>query len=404
MKSCLFLCVAIWSCLIAGCAKTVPSCGDPRSTALVKEIVYDAMKHRAATLALPAPTLDRLLQSLTVRLDLILTTAEDTRIHRYTCESQLLVTVAGSVDDIASVLSVEARNAGVSVEGDQLKGKIFFSSQNTDDTQEHVISLRGHVPVANAAVDLALASLKREVALPTDLVNTDDAQLAAKRLMDAAFDAYDRQQQCWRNRQDPYCTRVDRADFIQVNGERRLYLLAVGDMLDSQGEDNGSHPDPGRVAAFIVTLPNAKPAMLAYDTRIGIGSFGRAPRDWQLVQVGAQHWGWMNTSGTCHQGYCSSDYYVLSDRQTNIKNLTAFSATIDDSGACSTQDCERRATTISTQLSFDRQAKDQQHFPLKIALRGLDQGKDVIPSTMTIPFDEQKGVYPAPALLGATRD
>lgn len=403
MKSKFIFFIALWGCLVAGCSQSVPSCGDSRSTGLVKEMFYDAVKARASTLGLPAETLDRLLQSLTVRIELVLTTGEDTRIHRYTCESQVLVSVAGSAEDLTNVLSADAREAGVSVEGDHLKSKLLYSSQNTDDTKQHVISLRGHVPIANASVDLALASLKREVSLPSDLFDTDDAKLAAKQLMDAAYDDFDERQKCWRNRQERYCTHVDHADFIEMRGERRFYMIAVGDMLDSEGQASGTHAETGRVAAFVVTLSNGRPMMVAYDTKIDIGTFGRAPRDWQLMQVGAEHWGWKNTSGTCHQGYCTSDYYVLSDRQTNIKNLTAFSATIDDLGACLTKACESRATTISTELSFDSRDKERQHFPIRIELRGMDQGKPVIPGHLTIPFDDQKFIYPPPALLSTAR-
>jgi hypothetical protein len=223
------------------------------------------------------------------------------------------------------------------------------------------------------------------------------AELSFKRIMDKVYDGYDQRHACWlameaENRQR-YCMKIDRTDKVAADTGQRLYILAVGNAIDENGEFDGSHVLPGLVGAFVVEEHNDQAQIVAGDPKIQIGASGSAPTQWKFIKLGpSDYWGWQNTWGDCHQGYCGSRYAILAPYGKKIRDLAGFVSSYDDAGAC----LDKRCTSIDSKLKVDSTQINEKVFPLLITVTGEDKDRKLAPKTWTFPFDLKKWSYIEP--------
>lgn len=195
-----------------------------------------------------------------------------------------------------------------------------------------------------------------------------------------------------------YCMGIDRSDRVVVEGITRLYVLATGKAIDKDsGTASGGHVTPGLVGAFVVEERGNGFQVLAAEARIVAGANGLPPTDWTFVQVGpAGYWGWLNSQGDCHQGYCSSQSMLLAPYGKGIRNLTGFVQSADNTGACGDKRCEARATSLDSTLAFDTQAASGPVYPLRVTVSGTANGRRVPVKPWVLPFDVKTWRYVPP--------
>ena len=227
------------------------------------------------------------------------------------------------------------------------------------------------------------------------------ADVSSRLVMDKVYSGYDKKHECWlamdSENNQRYCMKIDRTDKITADTGERLYVLAVGDAVDDDGEPNGSHAMSGLVGAFVVEERNNKVEIVHGDPKIRMGASGSAPTKWKLTKLGPSgYWGWQNTSGDCHQGYCGSRYAILAPYGKKIRDLAGITASFDDSGACRDKRCEAQSSSIDSKLEVDSTQINAKVFPLLISVTGRDKGKKLAQKTWNIPFDPKKWSYIEP--------
>ena len=223
------------------------------------------------------------------------------------------------------------------------------------------------------------------------------AEVSSKQVLDKVYGRYDKKHDCWltmdAGNNQRYCMKIDRSDKISANTGQRLYVLAVGTAVDDEGKPEEAHVLSGLVGAFVVEERNGQAEIVAADPKIQMGASGSAPTKWKLTKLGpSDYWGWQNTSGDCHQGYCGSRYSILAPYGKKIRDLAGFVATFDDAGAC----INKRCSSIESKLEIDSTQINKKVFPLLITVTGIDKGKKLAPKTWTLPFNPAKWSYIEP--------
>jgi hypothetical protein len=228
------------------------------------------------------------------------------------------------------------------------------------------------------------------------------ADVTPKQVLDKVYGNYDKKHGCWiavdTENDQRYCMKLYRSDKVSAEGGQRLYLLVAGDAVDERGESNGSHATAGMVGAFVIEQRASGAEMSAGDAKILLGASGSGPTKWKLVKLGpSDYWGWQNSAGDCHQGYCGSRYVILAPYGKKIRDLAGIVESYSDGGACGDKRCERKSSSLETKLEIDSTRLDEKVFPLLVTVAGQDKGKRLAPKTWTVPFDAAKWSYAQPA-------
>lgn len=228
------------------------------------------------------------------------------------------------------------------------------------------------------------------------------ADVSPKQVLDKTYGNFDRKHACWiaidTENDQRYCMKVDRTDKVSAEGGQRLYILVAGEAVDERGEPNGSHASAGMVGAFVVEQRAGGAEIIAGDPKILVGASGIGPTKWKLVKLGpADYWGWLNSAGDCHQGYCGSRYVILAPQGKKIRDVAGIVESYSDAGACGDARCERKSSSLETKLEIDATRIGEKVFPLLVTVTGQDKGKKLAPKTWTVPFDTAKWSYAQPA-------
>lgn len=220
----------------------------------------------------------------------------------------------------------------------------------------------------------------------------------AKFVLNKVYDQYDQNQDCWRVAVDEqhYCMKIDRVDEVPNPAGNQLYVLAVGQPLNAEGqEQDGAHATSGLVGAFVIALREGRPDIVAGQPKILLGANGSAPTDWKWVKLGPEgYWGWQNTWGDCHQGYCGSRYAVLAPQGNTVVELAGFAASFSDEGTCAEDEC--KSTALDSTLNIDTTQINDKVFPLLITVTGSEKGQPLAPKTWTVRFNTDQWSYVEP--------
>ena len=228
-----------------------------------------------------------------------------------------------------------------------------------------------------------------------------NAQVKPESILSRVYENYIKKKACWttvlQENSQKYCMKLDRTDRIVVNGISRIYILATGTAIDDQGNENGSHASSGLVGAFVLEEKGQDIQLLAGDAKIFMGASGSAPTKWRFVKLGAtNYWGWLNTTGDCHQGYCGSRYAILAPYGKRIRDIAGFPASADNSGACGDEQCEAKSMQLESTLEIDSSQITEKVFPLLITTSGKADGRTVRSKEWVFPFNETKWEYVPP--------
>lgn len=248
--------------------------------------------------------------------------------------------------------------------------------------------------------------------------------LTAKQVLDQAYPVYDQKHACWISDDGDagrYCMKLDSEKKLTLKDSERLYVMVSGSLVDENGDNNGGHSSIGAVGAFVSEARDGKNQVIAANPLIAAGAFGVGPVNWQLVKLGPNdYWGWQNTWGDCHQGYCGSRYTILAPYGKSVKEIGFITGEFDNTGACGgvteklddegnlvmdengdpieiEVDCNKTSTSIQSQLIIDTKSTKVKVYPLLITLTGRDKGIEVKSKAWVFNFDYKKWQYKDPA-------
>lgn len=223
------------------------------------------------------------------------------------------------------------------------------------------------------------------------------SQTIAQSVLNKVYSGYDKKHQCWLvvDNEQRYCMKIDKIDSVSTEIGDRLYVLVTGVAVNNEGESDTNHAILGLVGGFVIEQRNNRSEIIAGHPKISAGSSGTGPTEWQFVKLGPlDYWGWQNTWGDCHQGYCGTRYSILAPHNKTIKDLAGIIASFTDEGHCVDEKCN--STTIDSNLEIDATQINEKVFPLMITVSGTNEGKKLTPKTWTIPFDTKKWSYVEP--------
>lgn len=229
-----------------------------------------------------------------------------------------------------------------------------------------------------------------------------NAELSAQSLMDKVYGGFSAKNNCWvimnGDNDQRYCMRIDRVDKIKAISGQRMYVLAVSEPIDENGEQEiGAHVTSGLVGAFVVEERNGAAEIVCGESKLSIGASGLAPRKWNFVSLGpSDYWGWQNITGDCHQGTCGTRYSILAPFGKKIRDLAGIAASFDNSGNCGDNRCSARSSVITSTLEIDSTQVREKVFPLVITVSGKKDGKKIQQKSWSMPLDFKKWSYVEP--------
>ncbi|MDI1298974.1 hypothetical protein [Methylotenera sp.] len=247
--------------------------------------------------------------------------------------------------------------------------------------------------------------------------------LTAKQILDQAYPIFDQKHACWISDDGDgsrYCMKLDAEQKLTLKDGERLYVITSGELVDDKGESIASHANIGSVGAFVAESRNGKSEVIAANPSIQVGSSGVGPTAWKLVKLGpADYWGWQNTWGDCHQGYCGSRYSILAPYGKSVKEVGSMTANYDDTGACGGMtdkldengnavldengepiqvdvDCDKASSFVESSLKIDTQNPNVKVYPILLTLTGRDKSAELKSQIWKFNFDSKAWSYKAP--------
>jgi hypothetical protein len=210
---------------------------------------------------------------------------------------------------------------------------------------------------------------------------------------------YDREHSCWKAKDEEenhYCMQIVRTDKIMADELERIYILATGVPMTSGWDDfENYHARAGVVGAFVIENTGNMYKITASSLNILMGSFGRAPEEWQFVQFGpSNYWGWQSKTSDMHGGYEGSAYIFLAPYGKKIRLIGNITAYFSNIGAIMEEDPGK--THIETKLKIDSAMQNVKVYPLSIFVTGVKNGEIISESTWKISFNEKKWEYIEP--------
>lgn len=364
---------------LVGCAKEPPKCSDEKTLNIVRDIVS-----RQIGIANEVPQ-NEAYENL--KFEFTKATAFDKDIKKISCATTLIA-------------------------GDSYRYNINYESQ-LDDNNEHIVE-SSNISVEDAwrlkrAVLTAIEKNKASNAAKQETqsssnnapANTSQADSNAnlETLLNGVYEKYLPNKKCWiasdENKQN-YCMRIDSFEKVSVKGINRFYAMLSGTAVDAKGEENGSHASSGLVAAFVMEENANQLRLIASNSKISMGASGAGPTKWKLVKVGPDdYYGWTNQSGNAHGGYSGTYFHVLAPNGANIKNIAEFVSSFSDQGRCSDEPCQ--STTLNSSIELDTSKTGGKVYPLKVTVKGKEEGAPIPSTTYTFNFDETKWNYVTPS-------
>ena len=182
--------------------------------------------------------------------------------------------------------------------------------------------------------------------------------------------------------QSGYCIKIDRQLRVETKQGTRLYISVIGDIgfNEDGSEAYGAHVFSGLVGMFVLKpqgsgweIEYANPAMNA-------GASGEGLKDWKLIQVAPDKWGFINIHSDSHWVYSGSAFILLTPDKSNIRR-SWIEAKYEHSnggsgsaGGCSNPDASA-CTLLKAKLGVNKKTIINGFYPLEITLNGFEDDK-----------------------------
>lgn len=147
--------------LLAACGDKVPSCADPATVSLVRQIYQQSFDKEHASMS---PERQRSVQitskNTKVNVESITTTRSDESTGKKTCSAVLTTVMPQDAIPTDQRMLNHLRGTyepqGAALEGNTVKGNVTYTVQRTEDSREMLVKLTGHLAFMGLFHDLAM--------------------------------------------------------------------------------------------------------------------------------------------------------------------------------------------------------------------------------------------------------
>ena len=102
--------------------------------------------------------------------------------------------------------------------------------------------------------------------------------------------------------QNGYCIKIDRQLKVQAKQGTRLYISVIGDIgfNEDGSEAYGAHVFSGLVGMFVLKPQGSGWEVESANPAMNAGASGKGLKDWKLIQVAPDKWGFINIHSDSH--------------------------------------------------------------------------------------------------------
>ncbi len=182
--------------------------------------------------------------------------------------------------------------------------------------------------------------------------------------------------------QSGYCIEVDRQLKVETKQGTRLYISVIGDIgFNKDGsEAYAAHVFSGLVGMFVLKPQGSGWEVESANPAMNAGSFGKGLKDWKLIQVAPDKWGFINIHSDSHWVHSGSAFILLTPDKSNIRR-SWIEAKYEHSnggsgsaGGCSNPDASA-CTLLKAKLGVNKKTIINGFYPLEITLNGFEDDK-----------------------------
>jgi len=196
-----------------------------------------------------------------------------------------------------------------------------------------------------------------------------------------------------------FCMQVRYIRHVSRGGGERWYILASGDCrtLSPELQCTSIASGPGLIGAFAIALQAGKLVLTSQAAQFPAGDGGEAPRQWRLVQLGANgYYGWVGTETTGDSGCFTTDELMLAPDGKDFAEIGDIVLNVDNSGACD-------PSVPRCLVSFDARVHVNpvpaaRVYPLEITYWGKDGGTTLHRQGMRVRFSFANWEYLIPSV------
>ena len=207
-----------------------------------------------------------------------------------------------------------------------------------------------------------------------------------------------------------YCIKIDRQLEVKTKQGKRLYVVVIGEVSFNKegGNDSGSHADTGLVGMFVLKPQDSGWEVEYANPVMNAGASGGGLKDWKLIQVAPDIWGFINIHSDSHGSMSFSEYLLLAPDhksgkiiKSHIGGKSTFSNTPTAPSGCSKDRKVEYCTLLKAKLNIDKTTLINGFYPLEITVNGHEynyngsEKKTYNNQVYKIKYEPKKG-YQAP--------
>ena len=182
--------------------------------------------------------------------------------------------------------------------------------------------------------------------------------------------------------QSGYCIEVDRQLKVETKQGTRLYISVIGDIgFNKDGsEAYAAHVFSGLVGMFVLKPQGSGWEVESANPAMNAGSFGKGLKDWKLIQVAPDKWGFINIHSDSHWVHSGSAFVLLTPDKSNIRRSWVeakyehSNGGSGSAGGCSNPDASA-CTLLKAKLGVNKKTIINGFYPLEITLNGFEDDK-----------------------------
>lgn len=179
-----------------------------------------------------------------------------------------------------------------------------------------------------------------------------------------------------------YCVKVDRQVQLQTKQGPRLYLATIGEIgfHEDGSEAYGAHVFTGLVGMFVLKPQGSGWEVEYANPAMNAGASGEGLKDWKLIQVAPDKWGFINIHSDSHWVYSGSAFILLTPDKGNIirnwieAKYEHSNAGTGSAGGCSNLDAST-CTLLKAKLGVNKDTIINGFYPLKMTVNGFEDDK-----------------------------
>ena len=182
--------------------------------------------------------------------------------------------------------------------------------------------------------------------------------------------------------QNGYCIKIDRQLKVQAKQGTRLYISVIGDIgfNEDGSEAYGAHVFSGLVGMFVLKPQGSGWEVESANPAMNAGASGKGLKDWKLIQVAPDKWGFINIHSDSHWVHSGSAFVLLTPYKSNIRRSWVeakyehSNGGSGSAGGCSNPDAST-CTLLKAKLGVDKKTIINGFYPLEITLNGFEDDK-----------------------------